>query len=669
LLTQNSYTRRLSELRKKTNNPLFKNELIRELSELSDMKRFIDSKNLKFETLSDFTRGGFIDKYTQNELYQRVGSLCGTGPLAVGQRYRANALDDAIFSMNSKFDILFLQNKSDDNVLGFVIAELGECAREPNVYAVNLICSQSGLGKLLLGACLYCIKFNDDVSEKKCILELAHAYKNTAGFFMYTKLGFNLDDSLIGKEGECFFDYLHIPMSVILNDDKFTQQYFVDMMVRSDFKQADVNDPTEIYDLGLPKKDTEDGGKSSALQREMVQLANIVRKIKVFGTSIEFPQDEWEIIKELPFAKKRIFINKPRSQPNFNKKLTAKPDLAEPLLDEVVREFDKLKRHYMRSKGMDVPPTPTAQLETAMPEQELVLAETVSAPPAETRKKTTEKQLITMSMMPRRTTRKTTSKRRTPRTPRTPTAKRRRTPSKHKTPRTPTAKRRRTPSKHRTPSKKTPTPRAKRNYDMATVRTYNTRKRTKTTYQKGGIYDTTLRGKPIEKMVLSSDNLDNVIFSIGTHEYIRKISPKKIVATPNSGSEPSRFIESWKRLNEEEIKFFTEFWFPRRYGVILGVYINEDPEWTKNKSLSQGNRILFYSVEYLDLLQQATTLSSHELLQILSNVQSPGTYQYDIILIAFGDLYGNIPGVEETLRTEEGKKVFEIYKRLADIRS
>ena len=191
LLTHNSYTRRLSELRKKTNNPLFKNELIRELSESSDMKKFLDSRGIKFETLSNFTRGGFIDKYTQDELYQRIGSICG---IDVGRRYRAIALDDAIFSMKPNFDILFLQNKSDDNVLGFVIAELGECAREPNVYAVNLICSQSGLGKLLLGACLYCIKFNDDVSEKKCILELAHAYKNTPGFFMYTKLGFNLDD-------------------------------------------------------------------------------------------------------------------------------------------------------------------------------------------------------------------------------------------------------------------------------------------------------------------------------------------------------------------------------------------------------------------------------------------------------------------------------------------
>ena len=451
LLTPEDYTRRLSELRKKTNNPLFKNELIRELSHSSDMKKFLDSKDIKFETLSEFTHGGFIDKYTQDELYQRIGSICGSD---VGRRYRANALDAAIFSMNPTFDILFLRSKNGDNVLGFIVAELGECAKEPNVYAVNLICSQSGLGKLLLGACLYCIKFNDDISEKRCILELAHAYKNTPGFFMYTKLGFNLDDSLMEKEGVCFFDILHLPMSVTLNGNKFTQQYFVDMMVRSDFKQANVVDPTGIYDLGLPKKESEDGGKSFAIQKEMVKLANILRKIKVFKASNKFPQDEWEIIKEMPFAKKHIFLNKPRSQVNFSKKVNAKPELVEPLLDEMVRDFDKLKRDYMRSKGVDIPLTPTAQL----PEEELILAETVTLPtPPETRKKTTHKQLITMSMMPRRTTRKTTSKHRTP-SKKTPT------------------------SKHRTPSKKTPT--SKRNHGMRTmrtIRTYNNHKRTQAT--------------------------------------------------------------------------------------------------------------------------------------------------------------------------------------------
>ena len=233
------------------------------------------------------------------------------------------------------------------------------------------------------------------------------------------------------------------------------------MMVRSDFKQADVDDPTGIYELGLPKKESEDGGKSSAIQKEMVQLANIVRKIKVFGPSKPFPQDEWEYIKELPFAKKRIFINKPRSQPNFSKKLSAKPELVEPLLDEIVREFDKLKRHYMRSKGIDIPLTPTAQLEI-MPEEELILAETIETvtnvpAAAETRKKTTQKQLITMSMVPRRTRRKTTSKRKTP------------------------------TSKQRTPSKKTPTPTSKRSYDMRTIRTYNTRKRTQATETQAGL--------------------------------------------------------------------------------------------------------------------------------------------------------------------------------------
>ena len=61
------------------------------------------------------------------------------------------------------------------------------------------------------------------------------------------------------------------------------------------------------------------------------------------------------------------------------------------------------------------------------------------------------------------------------------------TPSK----KTPTSKRRRTPSKHRTPSRKTPTPTAKRNHDMITMRTlrstYNTRKRTQTQATQAGV--------------------------------------------------------------------------------------------------------------------------------------------------------------------------------------
>ena len=465
LLTPEDYTRRLSELRKKTNNPLFKNKLIRDLSESSDMKKFLDSKDIQFETLSEFTHGGFIDKYTQDELYQRIGSICGND---VGRRYRANSLDAAIFSMNPTFDILFLRSKTGDSVLGFIVAELGECAKEPNVYAVNLICSQSGLGKLLLGACLYCIKYNDDVSEKRCILELAHAYKNTPGFFMYTKLGFNLDDSLIGKEGVCFDDFLHLPMSVTLNGDKFTQQYFVDMMVRSDFKQADVVDPSGIYDLGLPKKESEDGGKSSAIQKEMVKLANILRKIKVFGTKyIIFPKDEWEIIKEMPFAKKRIFLNKPRSQVNFSKKVNAKPELVEPLLDEMVRDFDKLKRDYMRSKGIDIPLTPTAQLEIPVEEDEdeqPVLTEifetVVPASPVETlnvKRTTSRVSRVTARKSPTTQKRKTTTQKR----------------------KTTTQKRKTTTQKRKTTTQKRKTTISKPKYDMRTLRsTYNTRKRT-----------------------------------------------------------------------------------------------------------------------------------------------------------------------------------------------
>ena len=162
----------------------------------------------------------------------------------------------------------------------------------------------------------------------------------------------------------------------------------------------------------------------------------------------------------MPFAKKRIFLNKPRSQVNFSKKVNAKPELVEPLLDEMVRDFDKLKRDYMRSKGIDIPLTPTAQLEIPVEEDEdeqPVLTEifetVVPASPVETLnvKRTT-------SRVSRVTARKS------------PTTQKRKTT---------TQKRKTTTQKRKTTTQKRKTTISKPKYDMRTLRsTYNTRKRT-----------------------------------------------------------------------------------------------------------------------------------------------------------------------------------------------
>jgi hypothetical protein len=187
--------------------------------------------------------------------------------------------------------------------------------------------------------------------------------------------------------------------------------------------------------------------------------------------------------------------------------------------------------------------------------------------------------------------------------------------------------------------------------------------------QKAGNYESTLRGKPIQKITLNpkSDNLRNLMYYILRHEYLNKLSARKIVATPNSGNEPLQYRELWNSLDAPSKEWFTEFWFPTQYGVILGVYINEYA--LSEDGPFMGNLILFYSIEYITLLEEATGINSQDLLKIMSNVQAVGSYEHDLILIAFGDLFGNIPDVVPTLATDEGKRVFETYKKLAEIRS
>jgi hypothetical protein len=247
-------------------------------------------------------------------------------------------------------DILFIKNKR-QKILGFLIAELGACAMRRQTYAVNLICSESGLGKLLLGACLYCIKYNEDVYTKSCILELAHAYKNTPGFFMYTKMGFNVDNSLIGdKYDYCFHDAAQLPMSVKLTD-KYTKQYIVNAMVQSNFKQTDVRDNAGLYELGLPLSK-----ESEAIQEKMVLLANIIRKFKVYSKNEKYrnpgvtllPTDEWKHVKNMNFIKSnKIPVD---SQQAFRKYLHANRDIENNFLEELEKEFDQAKQEFVEIK-------------------------------------------------------------------------------------------------------------------------------------------------------------------------------------------------------------------------------------------------------------------------------------------------------------------------------
>lgn len=132
------------------------------------------------------------------------------------------------FDPNNIMEIFSTDNLQDffDNflnkVLGFIVLEKGECRDFPTVYSVNLICaikdpaSSVGIGKILLGAAIHCLKGAAAVPRhRQFILELAGGYTNIAGLCAYSALGFGPNTTLYGAN--CFPDYSNLPMLMDLN--------------------------------------------------------------------------------------------------------------------------------------------------------------------------------------------------------------------------------------------------------------------------------------------------------------------------------------------------------------------------------------------------------------------------------------------------------------------
>lgn len=335
-------------------NTLFSNDLINELSKNREIKQAMSSKGITFQTFSQFISSKMFQSHNtyakKNKLIKDIGSSCGD---VVSSDYIEESLQNVLYGDSDPYmDILFIKNNK-QKIMGFLIAELGACTMRPQTYSINLVCSESGLGKLLVGACLYCIQFNENVATKACVLELAHAYRNTPAFFVYTRMGFNVDNSLISSN--CFYDAIQLPMSVKLTD-KYTKQYLVNAMVGVNFKQTDVRDATGIYELGLPLKYSEDNGKSENIQDKMVLIANIIRKMKVYSENVRyrnpsvslFHSDEWDYIKKMNIIKvENIPIT---SQSRFRMHLYDDATTKKKFIKEVEREFEESKEEYKKSK-------------------------------------------------------------------------------------------------------------------------------------------------------------------------------------------------------------------------------------------------------------------------------------------------------------------------------
>ena len=111
------------------------------------------------------------------------------------------------------------------------------------------------------------------MSDKIGILELANAYMNLSGFFSYTKVGFDKDNSLFGKY--CFNDASNLPMSVDIT--KYSNADIIGMV--TDTKKRDptqIKDGTGIYELGLPDKNIKSEVETQALIAKISSLKHMM---------------------------------------------------------------------------------------------------------------------------------------------------------------------------------------------------------------------------------------------------------------------------------------------------------------------------------------------------------------------------------------------------------
>jgi hypothetical protein len=144
----------------------------------------------------------------------------------------------------------------------------------------------------------------------------------------------------------------------------------------------------------------------------------------------------------------------------------------------------------------------------------------------------------------------------------------------------------------------------------------------------------------------------NFRITIMSHDDISRLCSKKIVATPHSGGEPKKLYNMWLNLDENSRKCLINIYF-KQYGWTLGVFISD-------KQTRVANIIIFYIVEYLDLLARITDKTLEELLNIFEEVQDENKFNKDLIKIAFGDIF-NMGHNDNPLETEEGNLVLAKY--------
>jgi hypothetical protein len=222
---------------------------------------------------------------TRQESIEMLKASCRDG---IEEPYIKTALDK--IKSDPKYDFLAVINNSlpfstqeqkIKAVTGFIISRLGECRPIENVYCANLICAkpQNIPAKILMGAFLYCIKNTTDPKiEQLAILELAGGYTNIAGFFSYTKMGFDKNLDLYGMN--CFTEFTSLPMSANVNE--MTSEQIVGYTTT--LQRTNVKDDTGLFKTGIPANDEQ--------RRLQPIIAEIAQDLYVIQLANTYPDDQ-----------------------------------------------------------------------------------------------------------------------------------------------------------------------------------------------------------------------------------------------------------------------------------------------------------------------------------------------------------------------------------------
>jgi hypothetical protein len=155
------------------------------------------------------SRRTFLQKIIQDSCAENIGDTYSKTLSEDYIKYSDNF--DFIAVASSEIDINEEIQSKYNKIQGFMIVERGECQTYPDNYCVNLICTKSSVGNILMALYIYIIIQRDDIINKIGLLELANAYYNVGGLCLYTKYGFKFDPHLSNEI--CYPDFTpNLPM-------------------------------------------------------------------------------------------------------------------------------------------------------------------------------------------------------------------------------------------------------------------------------------------------------------------------------------------------------------------------------------------------------------------------------------------------------------------------